>query len=184
MAGLPAVLSMPLDPPHPARSPSRACRPAPACPRHAATRPRVRPLFGRHTGVCAGLATGADLLIHDSQYSAAEYPRHGGWGHSSLIQTIQYARLCDVNHRNSPLPSSSFQQVLEDFSSFSSFPNGLSSSSSFKLPGSGVVSSFVFLVLPTFWLFFGEKTSNTSKRKILLLLFFIIICSSLARMLC
>ncbi|HWS26340.1 MAG TPA: MBL fold metallo-hydrolase [Xanthomonadales bacterium] len=46
----------------------------------------------------ASLATGADLLIHDSQYSAAEYPRHGGWGHSSLVQTIQYARLCEVNH--------------------------------------------------------------------------------------
>lgn len=44
----------------------------------------------------ADLATAADLLIHDSQYSAAEYPRHTGWGHSSLIQTIQFARLCEV----------------------------------------------------------------------------------------
>lgn len=46
----------------------------------------------------ASLATGADLLIHDSQYSSAEYPRHSGWGHSSLLQTIHFAALCEVNH--------------------------------------------------------------------------------------
>jgi len=44
----------------------------------------------------ADVAVDADLLIHDSQYSAAEYPRHTGWGHSSLVQTIQFARLCEV----------------------------------------------------------------------------------------
>jgi phosphoribosyl 1,2-cyclic phosphodiesterase len=42
------------------------------------------------------LALGADLLIHDSQYSTGEYPRHTGWGHSSLLQTIQFASLCEV----------------------------------------------------------------------------------------
>ena len=26
---------------------------------------------------------GADLLIHDAQYTAAEYPSKIGWGHSS-----------------------------------------------------------------------------------------------------
>ncbi len=46
----------------------------------------------------ASLAIGADLLIHDSQYSAAQYPRHSGWGHSSLVQTLQYARLCEARH--------------------------------------------------------------------------------------
>lgn len=45
----------------------------------------------------ADLATGADLLIHDSQYSGAEYPQHHGWGHSSLIQTIRYGQLCEIN---------------------------------------------------------------------------------------
>ncbi|HEX6141007.1 MAG TPA: MBL fold metallo-hydrolase [Candidatus Limnocylindria bacterium] len=29
------------------------------------------------------LADGADLLIHDVQYTSAEYPAHVGWGHSS-----------------------------------------------------------------------------------------------------
>jgi phosphoribosyl 1,2-cyclic phosphodiesterase len=41
----------------------------------------------------AMLATDADLLIHDSQYSAAEYPGHCGWGHSSLEQSLAFATL-------------------------------------------------------------------------------------------
>jgi phosphoribosyl 1,2-cyclic phosphodiesterase len=42
------------------------------------------------------LADGADLLIHDSQYSSAEYPGHCGWGHSSLDQTLDFGSLCEV----------------------------------------------------------------------------------------
>jgi phosphoribosyl 1,2-cyclic phosphodiesterase len=42
------------------------------------------------------LAAEADLLIHDSQYSAAEYPGHCGWGHSSLEQTLDFATLTEV----------------------------------------------------------------------------------------
>lgn len=42
------------------------------------------------------LAHGADLLIHDSQYSAAEYPGHCGWGHSSLNQTLDFGTLVEV----------------------------------------------------------------------------------------
>jgi phosphoribosyl 1,2-cyclic phosphodiesterase len=41
----------------------------------------------------ATLAADADLLIHDSQYSAAEYPGHCGWGHSSLEQSLDFATL-------------------------------------------------------------------------------------------
>ena len=44
----------------------------------------------------AMLAVGADLLIHDSQYSAAEYPGHCGWGHSSLNQTLDFGTLTEV----------------------------------------------------------------------------------------
>ena len=39
------------------------------------------------------LAANADLLIHDSQYSAVEYPGHCGWGHSSLNQALAFAGL-------------------------------------------------------------------------------------------
>ena len=44
----------------------------------------------------AELAYKADLLIHDSQYSSAEYLRQRGWGHSSLTQTIHFGTLCEV----------------------------------------------------------------------------------------
>ena len=44
----------------------------------------------------ASLALGADLLIHDSQYSSIEYPGHRGWGHSSLTQALHFGALCEV----------------------------------------------------------------------------------------
>lgn len=37
------------------------------------------------------LAHGADLLIHDAQYTDAEYPSRVGWGHSSLEQTWAFS---------------------------------------------------------------------------------------------
>jgi len=42
------------------------------------------------------LAADADLLIHDGQYSATEYPGHCGWGHSSLNQTLDFGTLTEV----------------------------------------------------------------------------------------
>jgi phosphoribosyl 1,2-cyclic phosphodiesterase len=44
------------------------------------------------------LAAKADLLIHDSQYSAAEYPTHVGWGHSSFRDALTFAALSEVKH--------------------------------------------------------------------------------------
>jgi phosphoribosyl 1,2-cyclic phosphodiesterase len=38
------------------------------------------------------LAHGADLLLHDCQYSDEEYPNHVGWGHSSLTDSLAFAR--------------------------------------------------------------------------------------------
>ncbi len=37
------------------------------------------------------LARDADLLIHDCQYTDAEYPQHIGWGHSALGDTLTFA---------------------------------------------------------------------------------------------
>jgi phosphoribosyl 1,2-cyclic phosphodiesterase len=37
------------------------------------------------------LAAGADLLIHDAQFSTAEYVDHVGWGHSSLADATRFA---------------------------------------------------------------------------------------------
>ena len=42
------------------------------------------------------LASGVDILIHDAQYTEAEYTSHVGWGHSSLPQAIAFATLADV----------------------------------------------------------------------------------------
>jgi phosphoribosyl 1,2-cyclic phosphodiesterase len=46
----------------------------------------------------AELAADVDLLIHDSQYSGAEYSGHCGWGHSSLHQTLAFGSLVEVKH--------------------------------------------------------------------------------------
>lgn len=42
------------------------------------------------------LAANADLLIHDAQYSASEYPQYVGWGHSAISHTIALAMATHV----------------------------------------------------------------------------------------
>ena len=42
------------------------------------------------------LAEGADLLLHDCQYTAEEYTEHVGWGHSSIPQALAFAALTEV----------------------------------------------------------------------------------------
>ncbi len=44
------------------------------------------------------LAEGADLLIHDSQYSEEEYRERIGFGHSSIAHAFRFARASDVKH--------------------------------------------------------------------------------------
>jgi phosphoribosyl 1,2-cyclic phosphodiesterase len=44
----------------------------------------------------SGLAHGVDLLIHDGQYTDTEYASCVGWGHSSIRQAIEFARLAEV----------------------------------------------------------------------------------------
>jgi ribonuclease BN (tRNA processing enzyme) len=39
------------------------------------------------------LAQGADLLVHDAQYTAEELPLRKGWGHSSYDQAMQVAEM-------------------------------------------------------------------------------------------
>jgi ribonuclease BN (tRNA processing enzyme) len=38
------------------------------------------------------VASGADVLLHDAQYSEDEYPSHVGWGHSSVADAVDFAR--------------------------------------------------------------------------------------------
>lgn len=44
------------------------------------------------------LAAGADLLIHDAQYTSEEYTERVGFGHSSLPQAFAFAALVEVKH--------------------------------------------------------------------------------------
>lgn len=53
------------------------------------------PLGGAWTSGYA-LAAEVDLLIHDAQYTDAEYAEHVGWGHSSIRQAFEFATLAEV----------------------------------------------------------------------------------------
>jgi len=44
------------------------------------------------------LAEGADLLLHDAQYSVAEYPFRIGWGHSNMDDAVKFASMAGVKH--------------------------------------------------------------------------------------
>src|SRR5215467_3042557 len=46
----------------------------------------------------ADFIEGADLLIHDAQYTAAEYPSKSGWGHSSSEFVVKLAQQTKVKH--------------------------------------------------------------------------------------
>jgi phosphoribosyl 1,2-cyclic phosphodiesterase len=42
------------------------------------------------------IARGADLLLHDSQYTEEEYPSKVGWGHSSVAHVVAYGKATGV----------------------------------------------------------------------------------------
>lgn len=44
------------------------------------------------------LASGADVLLHDAQYTMEEYQRKQGWGHSAMQDAMQFASLTHVQH--------------------------------------------------------------------------------------
>ena len=73
------------------------------------------------------LALGADLLLHDAQYTSEEYKHKIGWGHSSLEDAAQFASLTGVKHLlfSHHDPAHSDQQLHEIFTAFkknNSFP--------------------------------------------------------------
>jgi phosphoribosyl 1,2-cyclic phosphodiesterase len=43
------------------------------------------------------LAREATLLIHDCQYTDAEYPSHYGWGHSAVSHALRFADRCNAS---------------------------------------------------------------------------------------
>jgi ribonuclease BN (tRNA processing enzyme) len=44
------------------------------------------------------IAVGADLLLHDAQYTSDEYRARVGWGHSAVEHTVRFAELAEVRH--------------------------------------------------------------------------------------
>jgi len=44
----------------------------------------------------AAFAKGADLLIHDAEYTPEEYPLRNGWGHSHFVDAARLARAAGV----------------------------------------------------------------------------------------
>ncbi|MGH2363817.1 MAG: response regulator [Chloroflexota bacterium] len=46
----------------------------------------------------AAFVEGADVLIHDAQYTAAEYPGKIGWGHSPVEYAVEIALAAHVRH--------------------------------------------------------------------------------------
>jgi phosphoribosyl 1,2-cyclic phosphodiesterase len=58
------------------------------------------------------LARQTDMLIHDCQYTDAEYPEHVGWGHSRLTDALTFGRRVEANRmllfHHDPLHSDDF----------------------------------------------------------------------------
>lgn len=66
-----------------------------------------------------GIANGADLLIHDGQYTDDEYANCVGWGHSSIRQALQFATLAEVErlvlfHHNPAHTDADLDRLIAD----------------------------------------------------------------------
>jgi ribonuclease BN (tRNA processing enzyme) len=64
------------------------------------------------------LARGADLLVHDAQYTAEELQERRGWGHSSFDQAMQVAEMAGVKRlaltHHDPEHDDDFLQRIEN----------------------------------------------------------------------
>jgi phosphoribosyl 1,2-cyclic phosphodiesterase len=77
------------------------------------------------------LAHGVDLLIHDSQYSAAQYARHVGWGHSAIPHTLAFAATAGVKrlvtfHHDPRHDDSTLDRLLQEARAAADLPFELS----------------------------------------------------------
>jgi phosphoribosyl 1,2-cyclic phosphodiesterase len=63
------------------------------------------------------LARGATVLLHDGQYTSAEYPPRVGWGHSKLSDVLTFARRVETERlvvfHHDPLHSDDFLDALQ-----------------------------------------------------------------------
>jgi phosphoribosyl 1,2-cyclic phosphodiesterase len=73
------------------------------------------------------LADGVDVLVHDAQYSAAEYADHVGWGHSALTHTLAFGTAADVRrlvtfHHDPGHDDDTLTRLLEEARAGATFP--------------------------------------------------------------
>jgi phosphoribosyl 1,2-cyclic phosphodiesterase len=66
----------------------------------------------------ASVASGVDVLIHDSQYFEDEYEEHVGWGHSSVADAVAFTRAVGARRlllfHHEPTHSDASLERLED----------------------------------------------------------------------
>ncbi|RIW17000.1 MBL fold metallo-hydrolase [Algoriphagus lacus] len=65
------------------------------------------------------IAKSASLLLHDGGYTAREYPPKLGWGHSTVRDSIAFAKMCEVKklavfHHEPTRTDEQIDQILKD----------------------------------------------------------------------
>lgn len=73
------------------------------------------------------LAYGADLLLHDAQYSGQEYKDRIGWGHSSMNDTLLFASIAKVkrlllSHHDPSHTDAQLNEIFTALQKTNSFP--------------------------------------------------------------
>jgi phosphoribosyl 1,2-cyclic phosphodiesterase len=71
------------------------------------------------------VARGADVLLHDAQYSDNEYDAHVGWGHSSIDHAVTFAAAAEVDrlvlfHHDPAHSDTELESLLEETQSLGS----------------------------------------------------------------
>jgi hypothetical protein len=67
----------------------------------------------------AAFCRGADLLVHDAEFTEEEYPRIKGWGHSNYRQALELALAAEVGalglfHHNRERTDDQLDLIVED----------------------------------------------------------------------
>lgn len=78
---------------------------------------KFKHLGGRSFDEYAAFARGADLLVHDADYTEAEYPKRKSWGHSTCEQAVELAIRADVVslglfHHNQERTDAAIEKIL------------------------------------------------------------------------
>lgn len=81
--------------------------------------PRARARAQERDAAMRVLIRGVDLLIHDAQYTAAEYAQRIGWGHSCVDRTVRVAAEADVGrlvlfHHDPDRTDAQMDGILQD----------------------------------------------------------------------